>query len=114
EWEHTLLTANLVADTALQNQYLQYHAAQFEKWPEIAQGFCNGRFQQLLLYKNGRQLVLVISTPKGESLEKLNPKTTENNPKMDEWNALMKKYQEGIEGTKPGEVWVFLAPAVGL
>ncbi|UFH52689.1 L-rhamnose mutarotase [Spirosoma sp. KNUC1025] len=110
EWKHTILTANLVADTKLQNEYLDYHATQFEKWPEVSDGFCNAQFQQLLLYRNGRQLMLVISVPKGESLDKLNPKTTENNPRVDEWNAQMKKYQEGIPGTKPGEVWVEFKP----
>ena len=52
--------------------------------------------------------MLAISIPRGESLDKLNPKTTENNPRVDEWNKLMKKYQEGIEGTKKGEGWVLL------
>ena len=108
QWDHILLTANLVTDKKLQQEYLNYHATQFEKWPDIAKGFCNADFQQLLIFKNGRQLVLVISIPKGESLDKLNPKTTENNPKVNEWNELMKKYQEGIKGTNKGEVWVFL------
>ena len=53
-------------------------------------------------------MVLVISIPKGKTLDELNPKTTQNNPKMDEWNNIMKKYQEGILGTKKGETWVFL------
>ncbi|MBD0288149.1 MAG: L-rhamnose mutarotase, partial [Flavisolibacter sp.] len=110
EWDHVLLTANLVKDPALQKEYLAYHATQATKWPEVAKGFCNANFQQLLLFKNERQLMLVISIPKGKSLDELNPKTTENNPKMDEWNAIMKKYQEGILGTKKGEVWVFLEP----
>ncbi len=74
----------------------------------MAKGFFNAGFQQLLVYKKDRQLMLVISIPKGASLDELNPKTTENNPRVDEWNTLMKKYQEGIEGTKPGEVWVLL------
>jgi len=108
EWDHILLTCNLVADKKLQKEYLDYHATQFEKWPELSKGFCNASFQQLLIYKNGRQLVLIISIPKGESLDKLNPKTSENNPRVDEWNKLMSKYQEGIEGTKKGETWVFL------
>ena len=108
EWDHILLTCNLVADKKLQQEYLNYHASQFEKWPEISKGFCNAGFQQLLIYKNGRQLILVISIPKGESLDKLNPKTTENNPRVTEWNKLMGKFQEGIPGTKPGESWVFL------
>lgn len=108
EWENIVLTANLVDDEKMQKEYVDYHKTQFEKWPEIAKGFCNADFQQLQVFKNGRQLMLVISIPKGESLDKLNPKTTENNPRVDDWNALMKKYQTGIEGTKPGEVWMFL------
>jgi hypothetical protein len=108
EWDHTIITANLVADPVLQKEYLDYHATQFEKWPEISKGFCKASFQQLLVYKNGRQLMLVISIPKGESLDKLNPKTIENNPRVADWNTIMKKYQQGIEGTAPGEVWVQL------
>lgn len=108
EWEHIILTANLVADEKLQKEYINYHATQFEQWPEVARGFCNADFQQLLLFRNGRQLMLIISIPKGESLDHLNPKTTENNPRVDEWNKIMKKYQEGIQGTKKGETWIFL------
>ena len=107
-WSHIILTANLVADKKMQQEYLDYHATQFEKWPEVSTGFCNANFQQLLVFRNGRQLMLVISIPKGESLDKLNPKTTENNPRVNDWNNIMKKYQEGIPGTKKGETWVFL------
>ncbi|MEL0456029.1 L-rhamnose mutarotase [Flavobacteriaceae bacterium SZ-1-7] len=108
EWEHILLTANLVENKKLQEEYLQYHKTQFEAWPEVAEGFCNADFQQLQVFKNGRQLILAISIPKGASLDELNPKTTEDNPRVNDWNALMKKYQTGIEGTKPNETWVFL------
>lgn len=108
EWDHIILTANLVADKKMQQEYLDYHATQFQKWPEVARGFCNAQFQQLLVFRNGRQLMLVISVPKGESLDQLNPKTSENNPRVDDWNKIMNKYQEGVEGTKKGEVWVFL------
>jgi L-rhamnose mutarotase len=100
------LSANLVDDPKFQQEYLDYHAKQYELWPEIAQGFCNAGFQRLEVYKSGRQLMLFIEFPEGKTLDELNPKTIENNPRMVEWNQLMKKYQEGIEGTKPGEVWV--------
>ncbi len=112
QWDNILLTANLVKDPARQQEYLSYHATQFQKWPEVAQGFCNASFQQLLVFRQGRQLLLVISIPNGESLNELNPKTSLNNPRVDDWNALMKQYQEGLLGTKPGEVWVFLKPVV--
>lgn len=108
DWEHIIFTANLVDNPKMQQEYVDYHKTQFEKWPEVANGFCNAGFQQLQVFKNKRQLLLVISIPKGSSLDELNPKTTENNPRVDDWNALMKNYQTGIEGTIPGEVWVEL------
>ena len=114
QWTNVVLTANLVSDTSLQKEYLDYHATQFEKWPEVSNGFCHASFQQLLVYKSGRQLMLVISIPKGFSLDELNPKTTENNPRVNEWNTLMKKFQEGIQGTMSGETWVILRPITEL
>jgi len=107
QWDNIILTANLVKDPKLQQEYLNYHATQFQKWPQVSQGFCNAGFQQLLVFKSGRQLMLVISIPKGASLDKLNPLTTKNNPRVNDWNNIMKKYQQGIEGTNKGEVWVF-------
>ena len=110
EWDNIILSANLVEDEKMQKEYLDYHKTQFEKWPEISKGFCNAEFQRLAIFKKGRQLMLIISIPKGKKLDDLNPKTTLNNPKVDDWNAIMKKYQEGIKGTKPDEVWVFFKP----
>lgn len=108
EWDHIILTANLRDNPKLQKEYLDYHTTQFEKWPEVSKGFCNASFQRLLVYKSGRQLMLVISIPKGTTLDELNPKTTEKNPRVNEWNKIMSRYQQGIEGTKPGETWIFL------
>jgi len=110
EWDNIILTANMVNDPKMQQEYLNYHATQFQKWPEVSNGFCNADFQQLLVFKSGRQLLLIISIPKGADLDKLNPLTTKNNPRVNDWNNIMKKYQEGIPGTKPGETWVFLKP----
>lgn len=106
DWSHTIMTANLVKDSVMQKEYMDYHATQAEAWPEVADGFCKAEFQQLLIFRNGRQLMLIISIPEGKKLDDLNPKTTENNPKVDEWNAIMSKYQEGIEGAEPGSAWV--------
>lgn len=108
QWDNIILTANLAADTGLQQEYLKYHTTQFKNWPEVSNGFCNAGFQQLLVFRNGRRLMLVISIPKGKTLDELNPKTIENNPRVNDWNRLMKKYQEGVPGTRKGEVWVFL------
>lgn len=112
KWHHTIMTANLVQDTVMQQEYMNYHATQFEKWPEISYGFCKAEFQQLLMFRNGRQLMLIISIPEGKTLDELDPKTTEDNPKVDEWNSIMAKYQEGIEGSAPNEKWVLFTPVI--
>jgi L-rhamnose mutarotase len=109
EWTNIIMTANLVADTTLQHQYLEYHRTQLEKWPEVSKGFCNANFQQLLVFRNGRQLMLVISIPKGKTLDELNPKTTENNPRVNDWNKIMANYQEGIEDAPKGTTWVIFS-----
>jgi hypothetical protein len=106
KWTNIIMSANLLKDTVKQKEYLEYHRTQFEKWPEVAKGFVNANFQQLLVFRTGRQLMLIISIPKGEKLDELNPKTTENNPRVDEWNAIMSKYQEGIEDAPAGTTWV--------
>lgn len=108
QWNDYLLTANLVKDTVLQHEYMAFHKTQFSDWPEVAQGFCNAGFQQLLVFRNDRQLLLVISVPSDKTLDELDPKTVEDNPRMVEWNNLMAQYQEGIEGASENETWVFL------
>jgi hypothetical protein len=75
----------------------------------VEKGFCNADFQQVLVFRNCRQLMLVISIPKGKTLDELNPKTTENNPRVNEWNKIMAKYQEGIENTAKGTSWVMFS-----
>ena len=106
KWDNVIMTTNLVDDTLKQKEYLEFHRTQFKKWPEISKGFCNANFQQLLVFRNGRQLMLIISIPQGESLDKLNPKTTENNPRVNQWNAIMSKYQEGIDDAPKGVTWL--------
>ncbi|WP_238533729.1 right-handed parallel beta-helix repeat-containing protein, partial [Pedobacter agri] len=67
EWDNIILSANLVDDEKMQNEYLNYHKTQFEKWPEISKGFCNAEFQRLAIFKKDRQLMLIISIPKGKN-----------------------------------------------
>lgn len=106
ETDHILLSANLVKNEELQQEYLTYHKDQFEQWPEVSQGFCKAQFQQVLVYKNGRQLLLVINIPKDANFKELDAKTVENNPKVVAWNKLMATYQEGLPGAGEGETWV--------
>lgn len=105
--DFVILTAQLVEDEDQQEEYFQYHAHQFEDWPEVAAGFCRAGFQEVLLYRHGRQLLLYISFPKGKDFTEIDALTTQDNPRVDEWNKRMSIYQEGIEGTAANETWIF-------
>lgn len=104
--KNIIFTANLVNDPKLQDEYLQYHKDQLLKFPGVTKGFCNADFQNLLVFRNGRQLLLIINIPEDKTLEELNPKTEENNPQTIEWNRMMKKYQTGIDDAPMGQAWV--------
>ncbi|SFC14908.1 protein of unknown function [Parapedobacter composti] len=105
--DFVLLTANLVDDERQQQAYFDYHERQRSDWPEVVQGFCRAEFQEVLLYRSGRQLMLMITFPVGKDFQQLNRKTVEGNPRVDEWNRLMSVYQQGIPGASPGETWVY-------
>jgi L-rhamnose mutarotase len=103
---HIIMTASLVADTLKQREYMDYHMMQPDLFPEVVDGFCNAGFHKLLLYRSGRQLMLVISIPEDKKLAEINHLTTENNPRVQVWNELMSQYQEGIEDAPDGQVWI--------
>ena len=68
---HAVMTCNMVADPVKQAEYLDYHARQGELFPEVAQGFANAGYEQVLVFREGRRLMLVISFPQGHSLSEL-------------------------------------------
>lgn len=107
ELDYVLLTAQLKEDKALQEEYFRLHDAQVEEWPEVIQGFYNAGFEEVLVYRKGRQLLLYISYPKGQNFAEIDKLTTKDNPRVEEWNKIMSTYQEGIKGTDKGEVWIF-------
>ena len=97
EWDHHVFTIGLEEDKEKQALYMKYHENQRKEWPEVSEGFCRAQFQQLQVFRNGSQLMLIISIPRGENLDELNKLTTKDNPRVEEWNAIMKTLQNKIE-----------------
>lgn len=97
EWDHHVFTIGLKEDKEKQALYMKYHENQWKEWPEVSEGFCRAQFQQLQVFRNGNQLMLFISIPRGENLDELNKLTTKDNPRVEEWNAIMKTLQNKIE-----------------
>ena len=107
--DHAVMTCNMVEDPQKQAEYLDYHARQGELFPEVATGFARAGYEQVMVYRHGRRLMLIISYPQGRSLSELDPLTTKDNPRVDVWNGIMAGYQENID--RPGDApWMMYAP----
>jgi L-rhamnose mutarotase len=59
------------------------------------------------IYRTGNRLFMIMETNENFSFEKKEAMDNAN-PKVQEWEQLMWKYQQGIPGSKPGEKWVLM------
>lgn len=95
---------DLADDAALIAEYEAYHAA---VWPEIIQSITSSGITDMEIYRFGNRLFMVMDTRDDFSFESKAAADTVN-PKVQEWEALMWKYQRAVPGAKPGEKWVML------
>ena len=98
------LTLDLKDDPQLIQQYEEYHRA---AWPEIIQSIKESGIENMEIYRLGTRLVMVIEVSDDFSFEK-KAEADNNNPKVQEWETLMWKYQQPLPQAKPGEKWVLM------
>jgi L-rhamnose mutarotase len=96
------LTLDLKNDPMLIAEYKRYHE---RVWPEILRGIKNSGIQDMEIYLWGTRLFMIIEVNEQFSFE-AKRKTDESDPKTQEWEALMWKYQQALPGAKPGEKWL--------
>lgn len=98
------LALDLKDDPKLIAEYEKYH----EKiWPEIEQSLRSGGIKEMEIYRVSNRLFMIMEVDDDFSLEqKVN--ADRNNPKTQEWETLMWKYQQALPFAKPGEKWVLM------
>jgi len=84
-------------------QYEDYHANQ---WPEVRDGTLNAGIQRVFIYRFGTRLFMFMEVPDDWDLERDGPKYMENNPRAQEWDALMAGFQQTVPGAPAGSTWV--------
>jgi L-rhamnose mutarotase len=95
------LTLDLKNDPALIAEYRKYH----EKiWPEITESIKNSGIEDLEIHLLGTRLFMVLEVNESFSFEK-KAKADQKNPKVQEWEQLMWKFQQALPESKPGEKW---------
>lgn len=95
---------DLKDDIALINTYKKYHK---NIWPEITVSIVNSGIENLEIYCVGNRLFMIMEVNDSFSFEKKS-KMDANNPKVQEWETLMWKYQQALPTAKEGEKWLLM------
>ncbi|MFD1163726.1 L-rhamnose mutarotase [Hwangdonia seohaensis] len=95
---------DLIDDDELIAEYKKYH----EKiWPEITASIKNSGIEVLEIYCVANRLFMIMEVNASFSFEKKS-KMDANNPKVQEWEALMWTYQQALPIAKAGEKWLLM------
>jgi L-rhamnose mutarotase len=96
------LTLDLKNDPNLIAEYKKYHES---VWPEITESIKESGIVDMEIYLLGTRLFMVMDVNESFSFDK-KAKADAGNPKVQEWERLMWKYQQALPEAKPGEKWL--------
>lgn len=98
------LALDLKDDDALITAYEKYHA---DVWPEIKKSIMDAGIITLDIYRVGNRLFMIIEAADDFSLEKKSAMDA-GNPKVQEWEELMWKFQQPLPTAANGEKWMLM------
>ncbi|MBP1651781.1 MAG: hypothetical protein H6Q26_1938 [Bacteroidetes bacterium] len=98
------LALDLKNDPVLIAEYEAYHR---EIWPEIRKSILDSGIVNMEIYRIMDRLFMIMEVDETFSFEKKDAADAAN-PKVQEWEALMWKYQQALPVAKPGEKWIFM------
>jgi len=98
------LTLDLKDDPQLIAEYKRHH----EKiWPEIAQSIKSAGIEDLEIYLLGTRMFMIMEVNDQFSFA-AKTKADKENPKVQEWEQLMWKYQRALPQAGPDEKWLLM------
>ena len=98
------LTLDLKDEIRLIKEYEDWHQ---NIWPEIRTSILKSGIKDMEIYRLANRLFMIIEAEESFSFQKKEAMDRAN-PKVDEWEELMWKYQEPLPWAKPGEKWVLM------
>src|SRR5712691_9841820 len=106
-----VLTVNLKDDPAVIAAYRRHHQ---EVWPEVVDSLRRAGVEQMDIHLLGRQLVMVLDLSDGLDFRRTLAAHVASNPRVAEWERLMKSLQEPTPDAPPGEWWAMMEPVFRL
>jgi len=98
------LALDLKNDPSLIAEYEEYHN---QVWPEIIKSIKDSGIALLDIYRTGNRMFMIIEANDDFSFEKKG-KMDADNPKVQEWEQLMWKFQQPLPWAKKGEKWILM------
>lgn len=95
---------DLINDVNLISAYKKHHK---NVWPEILKSITDAAIEDLEIYLVGNRLFMIMKVNDSFSFDKKN-KMDVNNLKVQEWEALMWKYQQALPIANQGEKWLLM------
>ena len=96
------LTLDLKNDPKLIAEYKRYHQ---QIWPEITQSIKDSGIEDMQIYLLGTRMFMIMEVAENFSFE-AKGRADQLNPKVQEWERLMWKFQQALPEAKPGEKWL--------
>ncbi|WP_038533473.1 L-rhamnose mutarotase [Formosa agariphila] len=98
------LTCDLINNQKLIAEYKDFHA-KGKAWPEITESIKSAGIVDMQIYLTGNRMFMIMECDSSFNPNK-KAEMDANNPKVQEWEMLMWKYQLGVPWAKNGEKWV--------
>lgn len=98
------LTLDLKDDPKLIAEYKRYH----EKiWPEITRSIKDAGIEDMEIYLLGTRMFMIMEVNEKFSFD-AKKRADELNPKVQEWETLMWRFQQSLPQAKAGEKWLLM------
>jgi L-rhamnose mutarotase len=98
------LALDLKDDPDLIAEYERHHES---VWPEITRSIRDAGIEGMEIYRVGNRLCMVMEVSEDFSFE-AKAVADRADPRVQEWEALMWKYQQPLPMAKPGEKWLLM------
>jgi len=96
------LTLDLKDDPQLIAEYKRHHQ---HVWPEIIQSIKGSGILDMEIYLLGTRMFMIMEVSEDFSFE-AKTEADRRNPKVQEWENLMWRFQKALPQAKPGEKWM--------
>src|SRR5262245_443129 len=100
-----VLTVDVRDDPGAIAAYREHHR---RVWPEVVDSLRRSGVDRMDILMLGRRLVMIVELRDGLDVRRVFSAHAASNPRVQEWERLMRSLQEPSSGAAPGEWWAVM------